>query len=332
MRLDDQEDMAPAVAAARAGAGVAREDTGRLEIRGTDRARFLHGQCTQDVKGVVPPGGGAAFVLEPKGRNLGFLRFLVLPDRLLVESEPAVHARLAEHLRRFIVVDDVELVDVTADWEVLVVLGPASGPLLAALGPAGRRLPEEDAVATSRVGDVEVLLQGDRSAGTSGCRVWVPRTSAAPVLAALTAGGALPLGPRSFEILRAEAGTPGFEADIGPDLLPAETPLEHRAVSYDKGCYVGQEVVARQHFRGRPRRRLVGLLGDPGVALAPAAAVRSVEGAEFGVVTSARRSPSLDRWIALAVLKGADHADGTRVAVGPAGGAASVVTPPFVRS
>ena len=331
MRIEDIGDAAESVAAARAGAGVAREETGRLEIRGGDRARFLHGQCTQDVKGVAPTGGGAAFVLEPKGRNLGFLRFLVLPDRLLVESEPAVHARLGDHLRRFIVVDDVELVDVSEDWEVLILAGPETRRLLEGLGPGGRRVPAEDAVATSRVGKVEVLLQGDRSAGMPGCRLWTPKAAAESVLQALTAAGAVPLGPGSWETLRVEGGTPRFESDVGPDLLPGETPLEARAVSYDKGCYVGQEVVARQHFRGRPRRRLVGLVGDPGVVLAAGDAVSSSGEAGLGATTSALHSPTLGRWVALAVLKGPEHLEGTRVTVGPALGGASVSALPFIR-
>ncbi len=311
------------------------EERSVFAIEGRDRAKFLHGQCTQEVKARLPGAAADAFVLEPKGRVVSDLRFLVQEERLLASASRERVSDLLRWLDRFILSSDVRILDLADTWLVLVIAGPGSEAVLAAAGvPAP--LPAEGSWVKASIAGVSVPVAGDRGLGATGAEIWTPRADAPAVLGALLAAGA-PLGLRlvgadARDALRIEAGRPVFGRDLDESVLPAESGSFERTVSLTKGCYSGQEVVARQHFLGRPRRRLCGLLLE-GPGAHPGDRVLR-DGAPWGTVTSAVRSPTLGRWIALALLKGDEQPPGTMCAVAGGEGraeiAARVAALPFV--
>lgn len=307
------------VRAARRGAVLAAwSDLGVLRLTGGDRAKFLHGVCSQEVKARRPGEGGYAFILEPKGRVISDLRFLVRQDSILLEVSAARREDLRRWLDRFVLISDVSVADVTAEWEILLLAGPRSRDVLAA---AGLPWPEgpEDAFVESAASGTPILIQADRTTGEHGCLIWIPPAEAPRLhdrmVAAGSPAGLVAAGLEAIDVLRTEAGRPWFGVDIDEDDLPVETGQAPRAVSFTKGCYTGQEVVARQHFLGKPRKLLAGLLPE-------AADVRAGDpvfiGSErAGVLSTVHVSPTLGRPIALAVLRGAEHPGGSRVQVVP---------------
>ena len=150
------------------------------------------------------------------------------------------------------------------------------------------------------------------------------RVPSGAVDAVIRTAGLQRISEGAVEVMRVESGRPRFGRELDPSVLPVESGQEARAVSYDKGCYCGQEVVARQRYLGKPRKRLVGLVLD-GTDAASGDAVSS-DGAQLGVLGSVCRSPGLDAVIALAVLRGDDHSPGARRDVTRSDGGTTVAT------
>lgn len=240
---------------------------GRLELLGKDRLRFLHNYVTCDIKGLAPGSGAYGFFTNPQGRILSDAVLLALEDRLWVEVGPGQEEPLAAHLKKFILADrvDVRRLD---DMLPIAVLGPRAE---AVLGADLSSLEQEWSHARIAVHGTEVEIQRRGLLGTPAWTLWVSASVAAPLVERLIAQGARPAGFEALEALRAEAGIPRFGRDYGPDNFPQETGIEE-AVSYTKGCYLGQEVVARIHYRGGVQnvlRKLVfeGVEPAPGVTL-----------------------------------------------------------------
>jgi folate-binding protein YgfZ len=301
--------------------------------------RFLQGQCTQDVASRAPNEGGYAFVVEPKGRVVSDLRFLVQEDRILLAIPPAGAVPLHDWWARYLLLADASLIDVTGDTDTLLLLGPGRDRSLSAATGRGGELPAEGhRMVDLTIGGTPVSAWTMDDLGLPAARIWCERDTTAAVAGALLASDphlAL-VGFDAVDTVRAEAGWPAFGAELDGAVLPAEGGVQDEAVSLTKGCYCGQEVVARQHYLGRPRRRLVGLVADAPLAVSDR--VESAEGVPLGRVTTAHRSPTLDRWIGLAVLRGAEHPPGMvyRIIAGAAaeaqgeGRVARVAELPFV--
>ncbi|HYC77053.1 MAG TPA: hypothetical protein VEI02_05435 [Planctomycetota bacterium] len=306
-----------------------------FELGGADRAKYLHGQCTQDVKGKAAGAGGQAWLLDPRGRNLGALRFFVLDDAILVEADPSCAGVVKKRLRKFVITEDVTIDDAlpAASWHVA---GPQAAATLEAALP-GVLLPRaEDHVGAYRADGARWIVTANEETGETGFDVRLYRDAPSPqgdrverFLAALEAAGAAPAGDDAFEILRVEAGRPRYGVDVDEDLLPAETGRLDATVSFTKGCYAGQEVVAKQQYLGRPRKRLLGLIGE-GEPLRPGGALRAENGGDAGVALSGVRSPVLGRPISFAVLKGPAATPGA-VVLDADLAPWIVVSPPFVR-
>lgn len=302
-----------------------------LEIRGADRVRFLNGFVTCDVQSLAPGHGTYGFVTQIKGRVIADLVVLKLEDRLWLELQEATGEEIAAHLRKYVIADQVGIEPLDATT-ALTLIGPRAFEVLGEVeappeGPYGHRR------VTLRGHEVLLLREGELRVP-----VWTLWT-AASMAAALSeellrrgeAQGLRPVGRRAFEILRVEAGRPLFGQDFGPENFPQElapgqaVPLE--AVSYTKGCYLGQEVVARIHHRGGVRRVLRGLVFAPGIS-DPTGKQVLCEGREAGVVTSAVDSPSCGRILGLAILHQRAAEPGGRVGI-EGGGEAEVVELPF---
>jgi len=230
---------------------VDRSERGKLALSGAEAKEFLHGQVTNDVEGLEPGGGCYAAFLTHKGKMLGDLRILDTGDELLLDCERVALQDLFTMLHRFKLGRDVELHKRTLEFGLLSLIGPDARRIAGADDlPAA-----EHAHRAGRIGGAAVRL----IATDLGIDVLCEAANAEPVGAALIAAGAVPAGEDAAEVRRVETGRPryGFELDDG--VIPQEAGLNERAVSFEKGCYVGQETVARLHFRGKPNRHLRGL-------------------------------------------------------------------------
>jgi folate-binding protein YgfZ len=294
-------------------AGVADRSTrGKLVVRGEEAADFLQGQVTNDVEAIGEGEGVYAALLDRKGHIQADMRVLRLaPDAFWIDTEPATRERVARHLGMYKIGRDVEIDDVTGDHAILSVVGPAAQKA-ASTGP----LAPENAH----------RLEGDRRvvATELGLDLIVPAGAAAEVLAELQAAGAAEVSEEAMEIARIESGRPRFGADMSEATMPAEAGITDRAVSFSKGCYIGQEPVARLHYKGRPNRHLRGLrLSGPA---AHGDAIRLGD-REVGTIGTAAISPARGP-VALAIVR-REASPGDTVAVGDDGAEAEVVELPF---
>jgi folate-binding protein YgfZ len=301
------------------GCGLAdRSEAGRLEMLGADRQRFLNAYISCDVKPLAPGDGAYGFLTSAQGRILSDAVVLVHPDRLWLEVGPGQAETVAAHLRKYVIVDRVEIRPLE-DMVPLTLIGPKAAEILGASIPA--LVPEIDwKHARVMVDGTEVTAQRLGLQGAPAFSLWVSASIAPHLRERLLAReGVRPAGQEALDVLRVEAGLPRFGVDYGPDNFPQETGIAE-AVSYTKGCYLGQEVVARIHYRGgvqKELRRLV-LEGEvrPGSVL-------SFEGREAGTATTVVRSPVSGKRIGLGIVHKRAAEPGTRLEV--EGGGAAVI-------
>ena len=278
----------------RTGAGVVdRSNRDVLQVTGEDRLDWLHTICSQHLTNLVDGDATQALVLSPHGHVEQDWQLVELNGTVWIDTEPGAAATVLDYLQKMRFLRRVEPVDVSVDWAVLTLVGPATAAVLALAG-----LPEPDphrATALDSGGFVRAF-----SAGTD---LVVPRGSAEHVRQRLAEAGAVPAGMWAFEALRVEAHRPrlGFETDHRT--IPHEIGLIGTAVHLDKGCYRGQETVARVHNLGKPPRRLVliHLAGESDELPEPGTAIESGS-RSVGFVGTAVQHYELGP-IALAVVK-----------------------------
>jgi len=285
-------------AAVRRGAGLfALGERGVLEVTGGDRARWLNGMLSNevaDLTGLPDHSGCYALLLSPKGRIVADLHVLARGDRYWLELDGAHLAAVRMRLERYIIADDVALDDVSDRWARLGIEGPASrGIVEKACGERVALAPE--CGGEFRIADAAVVIAAYGWSGETAFQLFVPREAEPRVVAALreAGGAALTLcDDATLEVLRIEAGVPRLGAELDEDVFPAEAGLLARAVSLTKGCFTGQEIVARLESRGNVNHRLVGLRFDGGPP-AVGASLANAEGREIGEVTSVGISEAL---------------------------------------
>jgi len=298
-----------------------RSERGKLALTGTGSAEFLQGQITNDVQGLEPGAGCYATFLTPKGKMLGDLRILDAGDELLLDTERVALQELFNMIRRFRVGYDVELHKRTLARGLLSLIGPEAEALALALAGEIDLPAEEHAHRPTELAGVPV-----RAIRTDiGIDLLVEDAGATEALAgALREAGAVPVSEAAVECLRVERGRPRYGIDLDDTVIPQEAGLNARAVSFTKGCYVGQETVARLHYRGRPNRLLRGLAlsapARPGDELV--LGERAV-GRLGSVALSPRFGP-----IAIALVR-REAENGAVVSVGEVRLAATVVELPF---
>jgi folate-binding protein YgfZ len=284
-------------------AGVDLPWLGVIEMTGRDRARFLHGMCTNDVKKLQPGESCIAAVVNRQGKMAGVVTVLAAENALLLVTDRAGMPGLVEALLKFVVADPVSIR--ASEAAVAGVYGPSAPDLLGLGALAERAFVMRENVAVLR----------DPSLGVPGFQLIVP-PSRPDELGRLLAHGIAPAGFEAFEAVRIDNGWPRWGADMGPDLLPMEAGLEPVAISYQKGCYIGQEVIQRVKTYSEPPRMLVQLAFE-GVAVPSPGARVTVSGQDAGYVTSAARSPSSGRGVALAIVRKEHQAPGTAVSAEP---------------
>jgi folate-binding protein YgfZ len=292
-----------------------RSARGKLLISGPDAAEYLQGQLTNDVEALGPGDGQYATLLDRKGHMQADMRVLRLAaGEFWLDTESGALEALRRHLEMYKIGRDVEVADLTAERAIVSLLGPRSVEI-AGTAP----LPEHSCERVT-VHGVECLAAGTRH----GLDLIADTADASRLREALTGAGAVAVEPRAADILRIEAGTPRFGAEMSSATMPAEAGIVEDAVSFTKGCYIGQEPVARLHYKGRPNRQLRGLaLSAPVEAGSP---LRLGE-REVGRVGSACVSPAHGP-IALAIVR-REAEPGAELAVGEDEVTARVVDLPF---
>jgi tRNA-modifying protein YgfZ len=300
----------------RGAAVVDRSERGKLALTGGEAKEFLHGQVSNDVEGLQQGEGCYAAFLTHKGKMLGDLRILDTGDELLLDCERVALQELFNMIRRFKLGRDVELHKRTLERGLLSLIGPDARRIAGAT-----ELPEtEHAHRTGRIGGATVRL----IATDLGVDVMCDAADTEPVAAALVAAGAVPASEDAAEVRRVETGRPRYGVDLDETVIPQEAGLNERAVSFDKGCYVGQETVARLHFRGKPNRHLRGLRLTGPAARGDALRLGEKEVGRLGSVVESPRHGTL----ALALVR-RQAEPGATLAVGDGDVRAEVVELPF---
>jgi len=293
-----------------------RSGQGLLVIGGAEAAEYLQGQLTNDVEAIEAGEGAYAALLDRKGHMQADMRVLRPGEGpellLLIEAEGLAAA--TRHLQMYKIGREVEVSDVSGERSLLSLIGPRAVEI------AGSAPLPEHACQTVTVGGAECLAVGT----PGGIDLVVAAAELERVRDALLAAGAAAVSPAAAEILRIEAGRPRFGAEMGTETMPAEAGIVEQAVSFTKGCYIGQETVARLHYKGKPNRHLRGLRFS--APAAPGEALRVGE-KEIGTVGSAAVSPALGS-VGLAILR-REAEPGATVTVGEDGVTAEVVALPF---
>jgi len=302
----------------------------RICLTGADRARFLHGQVTNDVNRLSPGAGCYAAITTAKGKMEGDLNIYALADELLLDFEPGLTEKITARLEKFLVADDVQIVDVAALYGLLSVQGPKAGEVIAALGifPALPAKPLQSVkISDAMLG--EIYLVAIVRTAFSGFDLFVPTDSLAAVadklIAAAKSIGGRACGWGALENSRIEAGIPRYGADMDESNIPLECGIESSAISYQKGCYIGQEVINRIHSIGHVNKELRSLRLASELSALPIKGDKLFHGdKEAGYLTSAAKSPITGSISALGYVRREANAPGTELTLRSAGGETKV--------
>ena len=294
---------------------------GRLCLTGADRQTFINGQVTNNVKDLRTGQGCYAALANAKGKMTADLNIFILADEILLDFEPGLTAKVSERLEKFIIADDVQIVDASSSFGLVSILGPKA---IATCESLGWRAPKNS---------FEIELQDSvyianvPRLGASAIDIYFPLENP-DVFAKLKSAGIDACSTEAFETARIEQGIPRFGADMDENTLAPEA-LGEDAISYSKGCYIGQEVIARIRTYGQVAKALRGLRFDPGAAVPKSGDKIYRDGKEVGWITSAVFSPKLERPIALGYVRKECNQIGARLIVNDS--PAEIVNLPFQR-
>ncbi len=306
---------------------------GKLRVTGPDRVRYLHNMLSNDIRGLSEGQGCYAALLTRQGHLESDLHCLALPEELWLVCPPAGRSRLVATLQHHIVSDQVVIEDRTERQAIFSLQGPAGLTVLERIfGPRLDDLPPASHRPVHHPSGAWLAAAVDRT-GCGGGEIWIAAERAPTLWTTLVESeGILPAGHRCLDWLRTEAGIPWYGVDMDDSSLPMVFGLES-AISLNKGCYRGQEIVARITHRGRLDKRLCGLAVDHPEPPPRGAQVWS-GGTKLGETTSAVLSPALQKPLALAVLPTDHTRPGMMVEVshGASRAAATVVTLPLANS
>lgn len=235
-----------------------RRDNALIEVTGSEREEYLNNLCTNRIVGLTPGETTRAFILNPtKGRVLADFLVAAAENALWLDCESGCASTVEALLQRYYFGQEVEFRSHGDEWSVESLQGPLSGDVLARAGAA---LPADcvGAHIETKIGSTAVRVVRWSDTGEAGFRLWAPMSGAQAVDTALIAAGAIPGHEEAWTVLQIEAGIAAFGRELTEETIPLEAPTEN-AISHDKGCYPGQEVIARLWARGRPAKHLRGL-------------------------------------------------------------------------
>jgi folate-binding protein YgfZ len=297
----------------------------QISLTGGDRVRWLNGMVTNNIRDLEPGRAVYAFLLNPQGHILGDLYAYNRGESLLVDSDQSQVEKILGVFDKYIIMDDVEVANVSDGRRTVGMSGPKSATVLRAAGFDVPELKPLQFVEVAWQQSCVTLVRGDNPSVES-FELWMSSGDADTVCEALTKAGATPVGSIALELLRIAAGIPRYGVDIRERDLPQETEQE-RALNFSKGCYVGQEIVERIRSRGQVRRKFTGFEIEG--QLPVAGSKIQVDGKDVGEITSAA-SLSLEggeRRVALGYIRREAATPGKKVEAG--GSAAAVMQLPF---
>jgi folate-binding protein YgfZ len=281
----------------------------QVECTGADRARFLHNLCTNDVLRMQSGEGCEAFMTNIQGKIVAHVFLFCNVASIVIETVPGQAPCIVAHLERYIIRDDVQLHDRTDEWDELFLAGAQAARVLHDLAGVAPR--------EARLSHCAVELHGVPASvrrvdlvKPEGFLIQCSNAATATWTEALTAAGAVPCDDTAFDTLRIEAGTPLFGQDITAQNFPQEVARDEMAISFRKGCYLGQETVARIDALGHVNQMLckVRMAGNE---LPPVGTELTSEGKKVGHVTSVTHSPELQATLALAYVRRGKYEPGT---------------------
>jgi len=309
---------------------------GRIRVGGSEAVQFLNGLITNDMKTLIEHRWMLAAFPNVQGRLVAAVRVIRLADEseknpsFLLDTESVTRQTVLKTIERFTMAGDFRVTDVTASSAMFSVQGAASGRMLSELVSAAiNDLPRDGVLETTFQEAPTIIVRASHTA-EDGFDVITTVEQAQELSQQLIAAGAEVVSEETFETLRIEAGVARFGLDMDENNVVSETNLDD-AVSFTKGCYIGQEIIARIKYRGHVAKKLTGFVLN-GEALPQAGAtIKSVEGKDVGRITSATFSPSLHKPVALGYVRYEFLTAGTQVMVGDDGAGATLTELPFVR-
>ena len=279
----------------------------KLRVTGADRFRFLNGQLTNDVRKATEANSIEACVLNAKGKIDAHVFLHLDSDSFVLDADPALRSSLQARLERYIIADDVQIEDVTDRLSIFHLVGPAPSNLSSGTG----------IVSVDRFGEI-------------GSDVWVAANKRNEVAAELTHEFEF-CDDHCAEVFRIERGVPRWGRELTNEIIPVEANLEQRCIDYEKGCYIGQEVISRMKMSGQRNKQLMGLRSLSETPLREGMRLSGPEGKEIGWITSATRTA--DGEVALGYVKRGFNSPGTKieaVSTDGIGVSVEVVDLPFV--
>jgi folate-binding protein YgfZ len=314
---------------------------GRIRVSGSEAISFLNGLITNDVKTLGENEWMPAVFPNVQGRLIAAVRVVRAPDQktdlktspvFILDTEPLTHERVLKTVERFTMAGDFHVTDLTGSSALISVQGRSAADLLKLVfGEVVADLPV-NGVRTLRWQEQEVLLVHATHTAEEGFDLLLDSSHASSLWEAIRVQGAQPTGFEALEILRIEAGIPRFGIDMDETFVVSETNLDE-AVSFTKGCYIGQEIIARIKYRGHVAKKITGVAFERAVHIGADARALASDGKEIGRLTSVTYSPQLGRTIGLGCLRYQYLAAGTQVKVvsGETEFPAEVTDVPFVQ-
>ncbi len=322
--------------AVRSSAGIMdMSHRGKVLVSGKDRTKFLQNILSQDINKLTPGIGGHATLLNTKGHMLAYMRIYSDEDSFLIDTEPGETDKIIQILNRYLFREDVKIEDVTLKYGLVTVQGPNSREIICRINGTDIKEMEECSHVNLTINNINCKVARTTYTGEDGYSIYAPWDNLQYIWETIIIPSTLirhpelgsgsqtmsgreipkqvrddrnevtPFGLAAYNSLRIEAGIPLYSVDMDEDTIPIEANLDH-AISYTKGCYVGQETIARIKFKGHVNRILTGFSSETTIIPQKGDRIyRMIEGAKqnIGVITSASFSPTLKGSVALGYLR-----------------------------
>ena len=315
---------------------------GKLRLKGKDRTEFLHGMVTNDIQKLTPGNGLYAVFTTDKAKMLADARVYCLPDALWIDLEPEVTGKIYKHLDKYTLASDVTIENLTETQGLLSVYGPSSSEIITQLIAPASPPPKEYSTTSAAPDGVSILVARNEITGEVGYDLYIPMDRLAVIWNRLLQiggpHGLKPVGLDALNSLRIEAGIARYGLDMDESNFPMEAGLEAKAISYTKGCYIGQETIARADAQGQMNKRLMGLelagesVPKKGQSIQARPESPGAEGRVVGTVTGSIKSPTLEKVIAMGYLHRDFIKPGSEVSIAGRQPARVVSLPFYTRS
>lgn len=286
------------------GAGILDfPERGLIEVSGGEAVQFLNGLITNDVAKLENNSWMHAAFPNAQGRLLALVRVLKSNDKFLFDVDAVNHASILLNLQRFTFAGDFKVTDLSADYSLFSIQGKKVSELIGQIANSSFQVPDyQNQISVFEHQAAEIRVIRATHTGADGLDLFGPNSLMQNLKDEFLRSGAIEISDETRELLRVEAGIPRYNVDIDESTIVLETGID-KAVSFNKGCYIGQEIIARIHFRGHVAKRLSNLVLEETIKIEPGDQLKSADGKGAGRITSTVFSPILEKQIALALVR-----------------------------